>query len=179
MTAELSCRCSLRVLNVHDRNIAAPPDAVGALIDSLASDDDALWPSRTWPRMCLDRPLNVGAIGGHGPIRSFVDEYLPGRMVQFRFLSPRGFDGHHRFEATPAENGSTLLRHTIDMSISGRALFTWPVIVRPLHDALLEDALNQAQSSLGLTPAFSSWSAYVKLLRWLVTSGRAKPPKHF
>ena len=69
MTAELSCRCSLRVLNVHDRNIAAPPDAVGALIDSLASDDDALWPSRTWPRMYLDRPLGVGAIGGHGPIR--------------------------------------------------------------------------------------------------------------
>lgn len=165
---------AMRVLNVHERELAAPLAAVGALLDSLASDNDALWPRTTWPQMHLDRPLGAGAVGGHGPVAYSVEEYRPGRMVQFRFLGPRGFNGLHRFEASPLGENSTLLRHTIDMSASGPAIFTWPVIVRPLHDALLEDALAQAQVSLGLPPAVSRWSAWVKLLRWLMSGGRAK-----
>lgn len=165
----------MRVLNIHEREIGAPPAAVGALLDSLASDNDALWPRTTWPRMHFDRPLGVGAVGGHGPIPYSIEEFRPGQMVRFRFLGPRGFNGHHRLEALPLGGNRTLLRHTIDMSATGAALFTWPVIIRPLHDALLEDALAQAQVSLGLAPAVSPWSAWVKLLRWLMSAGRAKP----
>lgn len=62
-----------------------------------------------------------------------------------------------------------------DMLATGLARFPWPAIFRPLHDALLEDALSQAQSSLRLTPAASPWSAHVRLLRWLMTGGKAKP----
>ena len=91
----------MRVLNIHERRLAAPAAAVGALLDSLASDADALWPRSAWPAMRFDRPLGVGAVGGHGPIPYAVEEYHPGRLVSFRFLGPRGFNGHHRFEVLP------------------------------------------------------------------------------
>jgi hypothetical protein len=41
----------MKVLNVHERRLAATPDAVGELIDSLASSDDRLWPRKAWPSM--------------------------------------------------------------------------------------------------------------------------------
>jgi hypothetical protein len=165
----------MRILNVHQRELAAPHAEVGALLDSLASDDDALWPGRMWPRMHFDRPLAVGASGGHGPVAYAVEDYRPGQMIQFRFLGPRGFHGHHRFELVSSSESKTLLRHTIDARITGPALITWPVAIRPLHDALLEDALAQAQASLGLTPVLAPWSIWVKLLRWLMFGGRARP----
>jgi hypothetical protein len=37
------------VINVHAREIAAPATVVGALLDSLGTDDDRLWPTDLWP----------------------------------------------------------------------------------------------------------------------------------
>jgi len=65
----------MEVLNVHERELEADPIQIGALIDSLASREDRLWPKHVWPRMEFDRSLGVGAKGGHGPIRYFVEEY--------------------------------------------------------------------------------------------------------
>jgi hypothetical protein len=164
----------LRILNVHERELTAPAPAVGALINSLASDQDALWPRTTWPAMRFDRPLAAGAIGGHGPIRYAVEEFQPGHMVKFRFLGPRGFNGHHRFDVLTQEDDTAVLRHTIDMSANGLALLAWLLAIRPLHDALLEDALAQAQTSLGLPPVVRPWSLWVKVLRWLMSASRAR-----
>ncbi|MDQ3135435.1 MAG: hypothetical protein M3Q76_11655, partial [Acidobacteriota bacterium] len=65
--------------NVHERILQSPFAAAGELIDKLASRDDLLWPRERWPAMKLDRPLGVGAKGGHGPIRYVVEAYEPGR----------------------------------------------------------------------------------------------------
>ena len=116
-------------------------------LDSLASRGDALWPHERWPRMVLDKPLGVGARGGHGPIRYVVEEYKPGRQVVFRFTRPEGFHGTHSFTLNALEDGCEL-RHAIEMSISGPAFFTWPLVFRPLHDALLEDSLDKVESDL-------------------------------
>lgn len=59
----------MKVLNVHERELRATSEQVGALIGSLASRNDLLWPRHIWPKMEFDRPLSVGATGGHGPIR--------------------------------------------------------------------------------------------------------------
>ena len=88
----------MRVINVHERELLATPEQVGALIDSLASDEDALWPNHSWPRMAFDRPLCVGATGGHGPVRYFVGEYVPGQAIRFHFTGPKGFSGYHGYE---------------------------------------------------------------------------------
>src|SRR5688572_30624625 len=126
----------MKVLNIHERTFDFPADKVGALIDTLASPKDRLWPNGLWPRMEFDRPLGVGAVGGHGPIRYSVEEYRPGRSVKFRFSGPRGFDGYHGFFVVP-DGARTILRHTLEMTTHGPALVSWPLVFRPLHDALI------------------------------------------
>lgn len=161
------------ILNVHRRKLDALPGQVGSLLDSLSSAEDVLWPRRLWPRMVFDRPLQVGAVGGHGPIRYSVESYVPGRSVQFRFTGPRGFDGFHGFDVVGTQP-PVVLRHTLEMTTRGPARITWPLIFRPLHDALIEDALDQAQTSLGLSPPPRRWSAWVRLLRWAISRGRGR-----
>jgi len=169
------------VHNVHCRDWACQAARVGGLIDSLASEGDLLWPGgagadKAWPRMKLDRPLAVGAQGGHGPIRYRVEEYVPGRLVRFRFSAPRGFHGFHCLEVFEPAEGRAGLKHTLAMTTSGWALITWPLIFRPLHDALIEDALSKAESSLGLPRQYRDWSPWVKGLRWLLAASRRKRP---
>jgi hypothetical protein len=134
----------VRVLNVHERSFRSSPEQAGRLLDSLSSPEDALWPSKLWPRMRLDKPLGLGATGGHGPIRYSVVAYEPGKKVTFEFISPRGFVGKHWFEVLGHGASGTMLRHTIEMSLVGSARLSWPVAIRPLHDALVEDALTKA-----------------------------------
>lgn len=164
----------MHVLNVHERELHAEPSEVGALIDALASDDDRLWPRACWPAMRFDRPLGVGAVGGHGPIRYVVEEYLPGRMLKFRFLRPTGFNGHHWLEVLPKGERNTLLRHTIRMSAHGSAMLAWSLAIRFLHDALIEDALALAQATFGTAPVVRPWSLWVKFLRRVMSGGRAR-----
>ncbi len=167
----------MRIINIHERQFPRPPAEVGALIDSLASDSDALWPSTMWPAMRFDRPLAVGAVGGHGPIRYAVEEFLPGNYIRFRFSGPRGFDGHHQFEVLPHGNTSACLRHTLEMNAHGPALLSWPLIFRWLHDACVEAALSVGPVSLGLQPFVPPWSPWVKALRCLLSGGKARPQK--
>jgi hypothetical protein len=162
----------MTVHNVHERDFAAPLGAVGALLDSLASPNDRLWPRDRWPAMRFDRPLAVGAVGGHGPVRYEVEAYTPGRAVRFRFIGPRGFLGTHGYEVVRAgsgDEGGTRLRHTLEMRTAGLARLSWPLVFRPLHDALIEDSLDRAAGALGLPPVNAAWSPLVRGLRWLLT----------
>jgi len=163
----------MKVINVHERELPTSPARVGALLDSLSSPQDALWPAHSWPPMRFDRPLSVGARGGHGPVGYIVEAYAPGESIRFRFTAPKGFDGCHWFDVRATGPDGCVLRHTIEMTAHGRALLSWPLAIRFLHDALLEDALATAQASLGLPPLVRKWSAWVKVLRWLVAGGKS------
>ena len=155
----------MQVRNVHERRFSLPPATVGALIDSLASHDDRLWPCGNWPPMRFDRPLAVGAVGGHGPVRYSVAEYRPSQSIVFRFSAPRGFNGTHRFEVEE-QQGQTVLRHVIEMRATGMALLSWPLAIRSLHNAAIEDCFDQAAISLKADlPHPARWSVYVRLLR--------------
>lgn len=162
----------MKVLNIHERTLEAPSSTVGTLIDSLSSPRDALWPRGKWPSMIFDRPLAVGAVGGHGSIRYMVEAYTPGHTVRFRFTGPSGFDGYHEFEIEEKENGGVLLRHTIRMNATGIGIVTWIFVFCPLHDALLEDLLDRAQQHVNMQTQPRSWSVWVKFLRWLMRNFR-------
>lgn len=155
----------MRVLNVHERVLPVPAAAVGALLDTLASADDRLWPHAAWPRMAFDGPLAVGAHGGHGPIRYHVEQYEPGRSLRFRFDAPRGFDGYHALVVESRGANACSLRHELAMRTHGMAMLSWPFVYRPLHDALLEDALDRAQRELATLERPAKWSWYVRTLR--------------
>ena len=156
------------ILNVHERVLPASGDAVGRMIDTLGSACDGIWPTGRWPALTLDRPLQVGAAGGHGPIRYRVESYEPGRRVRFRFLSPEGFVGTHGFDVEDAGEGASKLRHVIEMQTVGMAVVKWSLIIRPLHDALLEDALDKVEGAFRDVGPPRAWSRRVVFLRWLV-----------
>lgn len=156
----------MQVTNVHQRLLHAAPERVGALIDALASPADRLWQQAAWPRMRFDRPLSVGADGGHGPIRYAVEAYVPGRSVRFRFKAPQGLEGWHALEVLDATAVHCVLEHRVEMRLHGAARLSWPLVWRPLHDALIEDALANAQAALGETPRRVPWSRWVRFLRW-------------
>ena len=163
----------MSVTNIHERVLDASVTEVGGLIDDLASANDKLWPLDRWPAMKFDRPLGVGAVGGHGPIRYTVESYEPGSSIQFRFAEPKGFLGTHRFEVEMVDAKRTRLRHIIEMRVQGMARLIWPLAIRPLHDALIEDALDRAEACTGRQPARRSWSPWVKFLRRAMRRGRS------
>ncbi|MEU0005774.1 SRPBCC family protein [Streptomyces sp. NPDC006314] len=157
------------VYNVHERLLPANQSEVGALIDTLASGTDKLWPKGGWPTMRLDRPLEVGAVGGHGPVRYTVAAYVPSQWVRFTFHGPRGFHGFHEYATFAVDQEHTLLRHTLAMDAHGPARLTWPLILRPFHDACLEDSLDRAElACTGTVARPAHWSRYVRLLRKLM-----------
>lgn len=171
----------MRILNVHQRTLPATPDDVGRLLETLATDDDRLWPgppSGRWPRLRLAGGLTPGARGGHGPVRYRVVEHVPGERVRFAFepgpLS-RGLAGQHRFEVA-AHPAGAILRHVIEAEARGAAALRWALLVRPLHDALIEDALDLAELHLtGRVARPARWSAWVRLLRALLGRARRSP----
>ena len=158
----------MKVQNTHERTVSSPIQPVGELLNSLSAPRDRLWPSESWPPMRFDRPLGEGARGGHGPIRYQVTQFEPGRRVRFEFTGPPGFDGFHEFQLISRSPEETIIRHAIRMKANGQALFTWPVIFRPLHDSLIEDAFNKAERQLGLSAGKSDWSGWVRILRLLL-----------
>jgi hypothetical protein len=167
----------VKVRNVHERALDAPVERVGALIDSLSSRADRLWPWERWPPLRLDRGLVAGATGGHGPVRYRVEEYEPGECVVFRFTGPRGFRGTHGYRLERDGARRTVLRHELEMEPAGPALITWPLFFRPLHDALVEDSLDKAEREVvGSVRTPRRWSRRVRLLRAVARRvGRLRP----
>ena len=74
----------------------------------------------------------------------------PGRSVTFEFLGrPRGLHGHHQFVVQGTGPASCVLWHLTDLEPRFPMTVTWRLFWRPLHDALIEDALAKAQEAGG------------------------------
>ena len=161
--------------NVHERHIAAAAEQAGALLETLSSDDDRLWPGRAWPPLVLDSGLEVGSRGGHAAIRYTVSAHEVGRRVEFAFDRSIGIDGTHAFTVVDLGNGTSLLRHAIEGRLHGAMVLLWPLGVRWLHDALLEDAFDVAEASLGVGPQRPvQWSPWVRLVRRCLSAARRR-----
>jgi hypothetical protein len=158
----------MKIYNVHERRFNTSPEKVGPLLDSLSSANDRLWPKDMWPPMQFNAPLGVGAHGGHGPVHYRVSSYIPGTKVAFQFDGTgmtSGLDGRHLFEVIERRSG-VILRHTVDAACDIRTWFTWHLAVGPMHDALLEDGLDNAEKALtGGIRKPARWSPWVKFLR--------------
>jgi hypothetical protein len=143
----------MRVENIHSRDIPATAAEVGAVLDSLGSEHDRLWPSRRWPTLRFKRsgPLAVGTPARHGSIRYVVEAYEPGRRLTFRLTPGGGLEGIHGFEITPLGARRTRLTHVIRGRVGTKRLLWWAV-VRRYHDAVIEDLLAQADSAASGRP---------------------------
>ena len=154
----------MQVRNVHERFVPAAPEAVGALLDTLGGADDAVWPRDHWWPMELDRPLGEGAVGGHSDIRYVVETYEPGRRVVFRFDPTCGLAGTHAFEVQPRQGGA-LLRHDLTARALGSTRLLWPLVIRSVHDAVVEDAFDRVHERFVPGRQRTAWPSYVRLLR--------------
>jgi hypothetical protein len=136
------------ILNVHERELPVPAGDVGRLLDRLGSVDDPLWPAPTWSPMRFDRPLGVGADGGHGRIRYRVTRHEPGRLVECTFDPASGCHGVHTFELEPRGTDRCVLRHRVTGRTTGAMRLWWPLVVRSCHDAVLEHLLDNAERAV-------------------------------
>jgi hypothetical protein len=161
----------MKINNIHQRTLSLSLDDAKKLIDHLASEQDILWPHQKWPAMKFDSGLKIGAQGGHGPIRYNIVEYNPGNFIRFQFTAPSGFNGYHAFKLKQLDASNVHLSHEIKMEIAGPALITWPFIFRPLHDALMEDAMTRAEQFAKMTTRPIRWSFWVRLLRSMFKRG--------
>jgi Protein of unknown function (DUF2867) len=125
--------------------------------------------------MELDGPVALGASGGHGPLRYRVTDYRPQRLIEFTMLPGQGLDGTHTFSVRQAGPAATLVRHVAEPRLRGSMRLLWPLGVRWIHDAVLEDLLDRAEAAVGAGPARPArWSPWVRLLRRL-HGPRARP----
>ncbi|CAM5230143.1 hypothetical protein SALBM135S_08299 [Streptomyces alboniger] len=151
--------------NEHERVVDAPAPVVGALLDRLSAPDDPLFPTPVWPAMTLDGPLAVGASGGHGPVRYRVAEYEPGRRVRFAFTAPD--EGFHEMTVEPVDGGRCRVRHVLRTRLRGRDRLLWPLVVRPVHEAMVEETLDNVERAVGTLTRPARRSPRVRLLHRL------------
>ncbi|MBX3255398.1 MAG: hypothetical protein KF862_14750 [Chitinophagaceae bacterium] len=154
----------MKVINIHKRTIQQPSSKIGELLNTLATDNDMMLATNKWSPMRLDRGLQVGSKGGHGPIKYFVTDYQPQKSVTFQF-DLKGFYGFHKFELTKLDTDRTELSHIIDMTTKGSATIKWALAVRWLHDAYIEDAFDKVENHYTTDKKVSEWSLWVKILR--------------
>jgi hypothetical protein len=141
---------TLVVRDVHERELTASAEEVGKLVD----DPKRMWPHGRWPEL---RPDGIGFLR-HEPL-----EHDRGRARRYRITGPDGFTGWHGWEVTPAG-----LRHVVEAECRGWSRVAWPIVIRPIHDALHEDVLDRAEAALGGTPHPRHWSRWVRFLRWML-----------
>jgi hypothetical protein len=164
----------MKVHKVHARQLEAPHERVGPLLDGLGSEEDRLWPSDRWPTTPfeLEGPLAVGVRGRQGQIRQAVEEYEPGRRLVLRFAPGLGLVGTHRLEVEPLGDDRTRLVHTLACRVEPKLLPVYPILIRQ-HDALVEDVLDRAELvTTGQVMRPSRWPASVRVANaielWLV-----------
>ncbi len=155
----------MKVTNIHKRTFNQPKESISDILDSLSSNNDQLWPYEKWPPIVFKKGLCDGAIGGHGPIKYLIKQYVPGNLIEFKFRKPNGFNGIHKFEISEIEKNKTELKHTIDMTISGKGILTWYIAIKWIHDALLEDCLDKVENSINTKKIKTDWSRWVVYLR--------------
>ncbi|MGH2969244.1 MAG: DUF3995 domain-containing protein [Solirubrobacteraceae bacterium] len=152
-----------KISNVHVREIMAPAAVVGELLDTLGSADDRVWATDIWVAepVVFDRPLRVGADGGHGSIRYSVIEYEPGRRIVFEFSPDGGLSGTHGFELEALARDQCRLTHFLEAETSRWMRPIVPILIG-WHDAMVETAFDRAE--LGAT---GSLEQRTRIPRWL------------
>ena len=154
----------MKVINFHKRELNQPKSEVAELFKTLATDNDLMLATDKWSPMKLDRGLQVGSKGGHGPIKYFVTEYQPEESITFQF-DLTGFNGFHKFELKQLGADKTELSHIIDMTTTGSATMKWVFAIRWLHDAYIEDAFDKVENYFTIEKKKTKWIMWVKILR--------------
>jgi hypothetical protein len=128
----------VRIRNVHERTIAAPPGQVAALI----ADFGRVWPTEITP---APRPHDPRLYDAGLMLWEEFDR--PGAARAFRVLRPAELQAEHWFELEPAA-GATVLRHTVEGRAAGEYEALWRDRIEPVHDRILEALLDKVEAAV-------------------------------
>lgn len=160
----------MKVLNVHKRTINQPKSEIAELLKTLSTENDRFWPIEKWPKMKFINGIQMGAKGGHGPIKYTVENFNPEQVIQFRFLKPAGFIGIHKFEIEQSIKNQTQVKHTIEMNTSGKGTLLWIFGIRSLHNALIEDGFDKLENHFLDQKKETEWNLWVRFLRKILVN---------
>jgi hypothetical protein len=132
-----------RMLNTQSRELPITAARATAALDDLV----VLWPTPPWPALRLDRGLEVGSRGGHGPIRYAVSVRERDR-IRFDFDPRIGLAGYHELHVEPAGEGRCRIVDTLAGRARGRMRLLWPVMFRWLHEDLMHDLFDRVELHL-------------------------------
>ena len=90
--------------------------------------------------------LQVGATGGHGTGPYTVPSYAPGRHIRFEFGGGR--QGYHEFTLQEVDDMTCVLRHATKAKLTFNSAWRWYFLIRPLHNALIEDLFDKVESQV-------------------------------
>lgn len=158
----------MKVVNIHTRILDLPVLFVADILGTLSTANDRVWPTENWPSMKFKNGIEVGAKGGHGPIRYVVEKYEPKEIIQFRFTNPNGFNGIHKFEIIELAANKTEIKHTINMRTKGKGTLSWMFAIRSLHNALIEDSFDKLENSISKLNKKTEWNLWVKIVSYIL-----------
>jgi len=136
---------TIAVYNAHRRLLDAEADTVGAMIDSIGTTDDLLWPVAESIPIWIQRPLHIGSTGCHGPAAYHVVGHQPRRWIRFEFSRPGCLFGFHEFCVQPASGGGVILQHLLAVRLRPIGWLFYPLGLKPLHDQVIEKLLDNAE----------------------------------
>ncbi|MEP1488869.1 MAG: hypothetical protein ABJK28_10615 [Algibacter sp.] len=62
----------------------------------------------------------------------------------------------------------TEIKHTIAMDTKGQGTWTWILVIRSLHNALIEDGFDKLENSFSNGNKKTEWNMWVKIVRKLL-----------
>jgi hypothetical protein len=162
--------------NVVQRAIPADMDTVGAHLDQI----ERHWPAPPWPALHLEHGLAVGSPGRHGPISYHVESFEPGRRTRWVFTPDVGLTGYNEISVLDGGPGRTVITDELAGRLHGRMVLVWPVGLRWLHEALINDLFdNIERAATGRVRRPRRHNVWVRTIRWLGRrrhrSGRPAP----
>ena len=113
--------------------------------------------------MKFNLPLQVGATGGHGTGPYALSFYTPGQHLRFEFSGGRR--GYHEFTLQKIDDMTCLLRHAMEAELTFNSVWRWHFLIRPLHNALIEDLFDKVESQVARVERPQVWSSRVQALR--------------
>jgi hypothetical protein len=155
----------MRVINSHKRIINEPVEKVAKVFETLATVEDEIWPSSSWPSMRFKKGVKLGNRGGHGRICYTIIDFIPGEHIKFEFTKPKGFIGTHEFRIKAISQDTSQISHIIKMNTTLEASLIWVFVIRWLHDALIEDAFDNVENYFSEAKKTTTYNLWVKILR--------------
>ena len=128
----------MKVHNVHERRIAATPEAVIELFDD---------PEQLRPVLRFPAPEPAGDLLRIGPMLWQPVE-RGGAALAFDIVEPEGFPASHWFEIGAGADGRATLSHTIEGEAVGEFEPVWRDRIKPMHDAYIEAIFDRLEAAL-------------------------------